>query len=302
MDKYFEKLSEEGPFILLFHGVVEQNNYEIRNCIRKHIEKDYFADILKGLKERGTALSMDEIVHIRENEEAYPPNAFAVTFDDGFENNASVAAPILDDLGIPSTFYITSDFIENGTMSWTDCVEYALENTNDITLTLPWDSESTSFSNTDEKLALMQKIRAHVFAHDDVNVDEFVDWFYDACAMDSVRTTDDPLDKKLSWAQIANMHSHDLFIIGGHTHTHIVMSFVPPEEMEAEIDLNLKLLREKAGVETQHYAYPQGQKNHYNKTVVEALKNRDIICCPTAIGGKNTRETGLFDLYRTMII
>jgi peptidoglycan/xylan/chitin deacetylase (PgdA/CDA1 family) len=120
--------------------------------------------------------------------------------------------------------------------------------------------------------------------------------------VDPVNTTVDPLDRKLSWDQVRELHQNDLFTIGGHTHTHIIMSFETPKKMEAEIDLSLKLLRDKSGIETIHYAYPQGQKNHYNETVIKALKQRGIVCSPTAIEGQNTKETDLFDLFRTMMV
>ncbi|PCI97415.1 MAG: hypothetical protein COB14_09055 [Alphaproteobacteria bacterium] len=302
MNDLISKLSQNAPFILLFHGVINENNYEVRNCIRKHIEKDYFSNILNTLKEGGTALSMDDVVEIHGNGDVYPPNSFIVTFDDGFENNYSVAAPILSDLNIPSTFYITTDFIENGTMSWTDRIEYCLENVKTGSVTLPWESDNLSFCNSSGKIELMQRIRQRVFHDKTINVDDFTDWFYKQFDMDVIQTTSDPLDKKLSWQQVQEMHEDDLFTIGGHTHTHIVMSFSPQAEMEQEIDLNLKLLKEKSNVDTVHFAYPQGQANHYNISVINALKKRGIACCPTAIDGKNTRETGLFDLYRTMIV
>ena len=34
-----------------------------------------------------------------------------------------LAAPILNDLNIPATFYITTDFITNNSMSWIDMIE-----------------------------------------------------------------------------------------------------------------------------------------------------------------------------------
>ena len=302
MINYTSQLSKDGPLILLFHGVVEKNDYGVRNYIRKHIEVDYFADILRKLSALGPALSMDEIVDIHQSGRDYPENAFAVTFDDGFENNYSVAAPVLSDLKIPSVFYITSDFIENGTMSWTDKAEYCLEEIPKGQIRLPWSNQIISFESDEEKIGLMKLIRQHVFKNDDVNVHEFTDWFFQQLGVTKVQTTDDPLDKKLSWRQIGQLNEDPLFTIGGHTHTHIIMSFVPFDEMEAEVDLNLKLLKDKANIDTNHYAYPQGQHNHYNRDVVNALKNRGIVCCPTAIEGQNTKETGMFDLYRTMVI
>lgn len=302
MDNILSKLSDEAPFLLLFHGVVEKNDYEVRNHIRKHIEKNYFVDILKALKSHGTALSMDNVVEIHNNGGDYPPNSFVVTFDDGFENNYSVAAPVLNDMDIPAIFYVTSDFVENGTMSWTDHCEYCLEQVSAATLTLPWENAPVSFSSAEEKIVLMRRIRAHIFANESVDVNDSSAWFYKQLEVEPVQTTHDPLDKKMSWDQVKSLHKDPLFTIGGHTHTHIVMSFVPEAQMEQEIDLNLRLLKEKAGVDTVHFAYPQGQANHYNGAVIQALKKRGIVCCPTAIDGKNTPETGLFDLYRTMIV
>ena len=42
-------------------------------------------------------------------------------------NNYSIAAPILNDLKIPATFYFSTDFVENNTMSWIDKIEYCFE-------------------------------------------------------------------------------------------------------------------------------------------------------------------------------
>ena len=43
---------------------------------------------------------------------------FAVTLDDGYEDNYLVAAPILKKLGIPATFYVVSDFVGTDRLFW----------------------------------------------------------------------------------------------------------------------------------------------------------------------------------------
>lgn len=44
--------------------------------------------------------------------------SFAVTLDDGYEDNYRVAAPILKRLGIPATFYVVSDYIGSDRLFW----------------------------------------------------------------------------------------------------------------------------------------------------------------------------------------
>ena len=111
-DKMIELITDENFAIFLFHGVIKQQTHKVRNYTGKHIQADLFAECMKRLSKFGNALSMDEVLYFCESGEALPPRSYAVTFDDGFENNISVAAPILADFGIPAMIYITSGFVE----------------------------------------------------------------------------------------------------------------------------------------------------------------------------------------------
>ena len=67
-----------------------------------------------------------------------PKNSFAITFDDGFENNYKIAAPILKKYNLKSTFYFSTELVENNSMSWIDKIEYAFEKSNQKLILLPW--------------------------------------------------------------------------------------------------------------------------------------------------------------------
>ena len=109
---YPSRISDHQIAIFLFHGVTLPVECAVRNYTRKHIERDYFATVLRGLKRAGTPVSMNDILNHRELGSPLPPRPFAVTFDDGFRNNLSVAAPVLVDEHVPATFYISTDFVE----------------------------------------------------------------------------------------------------------------------------------------------------------------------------------------------
>jgi peptidoglycan/xylan/chitin deacetylase (PgdA/CDA1 family) len=114
MEYRIKKYFNMPKIILLFffHGFIEKNLFEVRNYTRKNILKKEFLKILKLLMKKGNILSLDEILYSIKNNINLPRNAYAITFDDGFENKYSLAAPILDDLNLPSTFYFSTDFIE----------------------------------------------------------------------------------------------------------------------------------------------------------------------------------------------
>ena len=60
----------------------------------------------------------------RENRKI-PPGSVAVTFDDGFLDNHTVARPILSKHRVPATFFVTTDFVENNRPIWFEVVAFA---------------------------------------------------------------------------------------------------------------------------------------------------------------------------------
>ena len=44
----------------------------------------------------------------------------AITFDDGYADNAKLAGPILEGLGMPATFFITAGVVGSGREFWWD--------------------------------------------------------------------------------------------------------------------------------------------------------------------------------------
>jgi peptidoglycan/xylan/chitin deacetylase (PgdA/CDA1 family) len=297
-----EWLSESGLVIFLFHGVIKNSNYAVRNYTRKHLEKDYFYRLIKDLQQSGYPLSMDEVVEHHQTGEPFPPRAYAVTFDDGFENNYSIAAPILKDLGIPTTFYIATGYIENITMPWTDRIEYCLEMVDAGKVSFPWSQTIYAFQSPEDKIRILDYLRDHVKRDSSIDTDEMVSSVFLQCGVKEIKQSNDPLDLKMSWQQVRELDQDDSFIVGGHSHRHAILSFLDDTELETDIQTSFDLLLEKASICPQHYAYPEGLAHCYSEQVIKVLANHGIICCPTAIEGINRVSDNLFHLKRVMVV
>lgn len=296
-----DRLTDDGTLVIyLFHGVVETSTHEVRNYTRKHLPVADFRAVVEALARRGEPLSMDQVVSIAASGQAFPRGAFAVTFDDGFENNLTVARPVLDALNIPATIYATSRFIDENGMSWIDRIELALERTSRGTLRLPWAHEPVSFDAPDGKISLLNDIRLNVKSDRRLDGDALASDIFRQLGQDEVCSSDDPLDRKLTWRQLREWVAPG-FIVGGHSHTHPILSFLSPDQLAWELDTSLALLRERGGVATSHYSYPEGLAHCYSPEVIAALKNRGIVCCPTAIDGINPPAVDPFHLRRVMV-
>lgn len=295
-------LDDDGLVILLFHGVVNGSHHRVRNYTRKHLAKDVFCRLLRHLTVEGIPLAMDDVVQHHLHGVPFPPRSFTVTFDDGFENNYSIAAPILADLKVPATFYVTSGFIEHNEMSWIDRIEYCLESARTPgALRLPWENRARPFDNAAGQIAILDHLRDRVKRDATIDVEALIADIFTQCGVEEIRTSDDPLDLKMSWRQVAELHSHPLFTIGGHSHRHRVLSMLPPDELESEIRTSVHLCRDRAGIPLRHYSYPEGLRYCYSEAVIQLLRRYGIICCPTAEPGVNCRSDDLFRLKRNLI-
>ena len=297
---YANRLVENGVTIFLFHGVEDGVCTEVRNYTRKHIPKTDFCTYLEELKVCGTPVSMDDVVADRRGERPLPPYAFTITFDDGFENNLSVAAPVLAELGIPAMFYVTTDFIDSNRMSWIDRIEYVVEQVTSGRVVMPWGEQY--FSNPAERVGLLKDIRHYAKKHPTSDLDAMASLVQEQLGFPETWSADHPLDRKLTWAQVSELAAGSSFSVGGHSHNHNILSFLDDTALENEIDVSLEMLREKGGIDITHYSYPEGLANCYDERVIAVLKSRGIVCAPNAIDGENLSDVDLFNLFRVTVV
>jgi peptidoglycan/xylan/chitin deacetylase (PgdA/CDA1 family) len=244
---------------------------------------------------------MDQAYEILSQGSSFPPRSFVISFDDGFENNYSVAMPLLVDLDIKPIIYITTDFVDSGEQSWIDKIEAALEVSGPFELRFEWLANFDVIRSREDKIALLRTVRNYLKSNRQVDPIQFADELIEQMLLSNGPDYDDYLDRKLSWEQINHLNWAGLATIGGHSHTHRILSFLSNDELELEIDTSLDLLAVNAGVPPDHYSYPEGLQHCFNGNVISVLKDRGVKCCPTAINGSNSVATDPFLLKRIMV-
>jgi peptidoglycan/xylan/chitin deacetylase (PgdA/CDA1 family) len=299
MTSYAQHLIEDGYVVFLLHGVIRTQAHSVRNYTRKHLPLDDFTVFLRGLKSAGTPISLSEVVEATANRTRLPPRAFAITFDDGFENNASIAAPVLDDMKIPACFYLTTRFVDEGAGSWIDLIEHAVEHSGVEAIDVA--GERMPCATRGEKIAVLDRVRRLV------KNDRAIDPYAFAADMRArlgvtANPADAQLDEKMTWEQARQLEAHPRFLVGGHSHTHRILAFLQPAELHAEIATSLELLRKNLRGPITHYSYPEGLAHCYSPAVIESLRSEGIVCCPTAEHGVNRVGEDLFRLKRIMVV
>jgi peptidoglycan/xylan/chitin deacetylase (PgdA/CDA1 family) len=101
--------------ITAFHRVNDVTHGDGLTCATEQ-----FRSICEWLRRNFRVVPLAE--QIRETEAGRPAGGTAsITFDDGYLDNFEVAAPILRELGLPATFFVTTAFIGSSTVAnWDD--------------------------------------------------------------------------------------------------------------------------------------------------------------------------------------
>jgi len=130
----FNMLSPAGArarlSVLIFHRVLPQ----LDPLFPGEPDAARFRVQMEWLKSWFNVLPLSEAIE-RLRSGSLPARAAAITFDDGYADNFTVALPILQQVGLPATFFIATGYLNGGRM-WNDTVIEVVRSANGTQLDL----------------------------------------------------------------------------------------------------------------------------------------------------------------------
>ena len=289
--------------ILLYHGVTDSASQGIENYSGKHVPVADFQRDMRWISKHCTVLGMDEIAVIINNGDPLPSRAVAVTFDDGFANNHSVAASVLDEYSVPATFYFCAGMVNTDMMFWVDVLEDCINLTRIPSMDVTIDGERQSFdlSSLPAKISALETIKRWCKQVDALTKDDMLDQVIRVTGITPDCSHADNY-KKISWKQVRELADHRQFIVGGHSLYHDILTSQTIRREESDIKLCQALLSHALERPITHFSYPEGQQNHYRFETIKALQEVGVVCSPAAICGLNSaNELDPFHLKRIMV-
>jgi peptidoglycan/xylan/chitin deacetylase (PgdA/CDA1 family) len=107
-----------GAAILMYHSVMEDSRSQETFLGGIIHSRDTFRGQMELLARRYRPVSLDQINRFVRGEGKLPERAVVITFDDGYTDNYEIAAPVLNEVGVPATFYATVECVERGYLPW----------------------------------------------------------------------------------------------------------------------------------------------------------------------------------------
>jgi peptidoglycan/xylan/chitin deacetylase (PgdA/CDA1 family) len=250
--------------ILTFHGFCPAGEPPGVRDRSLHLPVDTFRSVCAGLARHAHVLPLREMVDRWQAGVTLPPNAVALTFDDGYASNHDLALPVLREFGLPATVFITTAFLDGEDMLWFQRVDRCFQNRSAAEL----EQVLVSLKQLPDAQMRAQVVRLEAEAG---------------------LPAPDPRDlpavmKPLTWSQARAMRDSGLVDFGGHTHTHSILARCSPAEQRREITRCRDRIFEELHVRPQLFAFPNGGPGDYTSETLSLLRDAgfDTACTMTS--------------------
>lgn len=176
----------------------------------------------------------------------------AITFDDGYADNLTVALPVLREYRAPATFFVTSGFLDGG-MMWNDKVIESFRSHDGAVLDArPVGLERYDTSDRRSRAAAIRSVISNLKYKSDTERHEIASWLMKS---GNVVLRDNLM---LTTEQLRELARDPIAEIGGHTVSHPILKRLAPAEARREIEGGKRDLESILGGEVRSFAYPNG--------------------------------------------
>lgn len=233
-------------------------------------------------------LTIEEAVR-RHSEGGGPSrNAVCFTVDDGYEDFATLAAPVFSAYDCPVTVFLTTGFLDGDTWLWWDRLEHAFATTSHESLELEsWHGDgSTVFEwrRGAPRQRALECIVEHCKTVSESHKWELIDEVADRLEVD-LPERPPPEYRPLTWGQVRALGRTGLIRFGPHTVTHPILSQAPDDQARREIlDSRVRVESETAAT-APVFCYPNGDSLSFGAREVDILAEHGFLGAVTSVPG-----------------
>jgi peptidoglycan/xylan/chitin deacetylase (PgdA/CDA1 family) len=241
-------VQRHGAIVLTFHRVLTdselQQTASMGGMIVRHRT---FAAFLNYASQHCEFANLD-------HEPEWKPTGklkLAVTFDDGWSDNAESVYPIASQHHVPFVIFIVPERTGTALPFWPERTAAALD-------------RATSVNGSRRAASIgraIEELKALPATERESRVSQMIG---SAGALESSAA----VDRTMTWEQIAELHVRGV-TFGSHTSTHEILTMVPTAQAEQEIACSREAIQQKLGGSCHLFSYPNGDCSEQVRELVE---------------------------------
>lgn len=260
-DLVLRSFSRNKRLIVMYHGV-RKNHGRING---RHITARQFEQQLRYFSKHYEVVSLQEICSMKHSGIVPGRPTIALTFDDGFLNNITVALPLLMKYKMPATFFVCSAGIEEKEYFHpTDLIDLVRSASRQTEIKIG----TKLFTRKDHQL--IDDDGKHAYQY--INSSSLPHW-KETLAMLKEQCTETNAFRKIDPELYTLMDKHILhsipasISIGSHSHHHHNLLALTPDELRHQLKHSKQVLEQYSTVAS--FAFPYG---YFDQTVIQEAK------------------------------
>jgi peptidoglycan/xylan/chitin deacetylase (PgdA/CDA1 family) len=273
--------------ILMFHRVQEHPDSLFPN----HMHAAVFRERMRWIRTWFNVLPLDHATAALARG-TLPARALAITFDDGYADNCTVALPILRQLDLHATFFVSTAFLDGGRM-WNDTVIEAVRGAagNELDLAGIGLGVHRIATPEDRRQAIDAILRQLKYLSSALRQTQ-------ADAIAAMAKASLPEDLMMTGAQLRILAAAGMGI-GGHTMTHPILAQVDDSSARQEIGGGREALEAMVRQPVRLFAYPNGKPGQdYNAVHVHMATELGFTAAVSTAAGAARAGDSLHELPR----
>ncbi len=246
------RLRPASVIVLMYHSVLDDPRECADSIGLSNIRAtDTFRKQMEVLARNYNAVTVEAIRLFLSGQKTMPRKSVAVTFDDGYADNFEVAAPVLNRLGIPGSFYLTVESVETGRLPWFCHLRHAFATTKKKSWVDPtgrsWDLDDGLGRKAALSVASEHLTRLVGSAQQE--------------ALQAIERDMDaePLAPKkrlmMTWEQARRL-CQEGHVVGSHSLTHPNMAHIADDDLRRELAESKRRMEDELAMPVVHFSYP----------------------------------------------
>lgn len=258
-----------GLLVLNYHGVLREarpDRWGYGNCV----DAESFRRQLRWLKRHFSPQGLEGLRLWQSGRFNGRKPPVVITFDDGYRNNLTVAAPICREEGFPAVFFLTTGMIGSGGILWNDEVVARVLHWPEAEITLPSGETRPLARDTSVRRAVAQRANQEAKQLPEETLRRYLAYLREATP--SAELMDDPEARSfLTWDEARDLAGLG-FEVGSHTVSHPILSRLSRERVRLELRDSKARLEQELERPCIGLAYPNGSTLDINEVVVEEAR------------------------------
>jgi peptidoglycan/xylan/chitin deacetylase (PgdA/CDA1 family) len=297
LNRAIRRARRQSLLVLNYHGVVSGDSSRDPILYGNVMSVGEFSRQIAEVARLFHPIGASELLDWRTGRRSLPPNPALVTFDDGYRNNLTFAAPVLERYGIPAIINICTGYIGQKEILWPDEIHCRVLFWPERVIPMPSSRQQRNVPDSFvERKALAGYLREACKRLPPSHRAEYLHRLRQ-------HPTPEPREEVhafLSWDEVRTLKTRG-FEIGSHTVTHPILTQLPPEDRRRELTDSKLQIEQQLGGSCKCFAYPNGGAADVSPAVVEEVRSAGYSFAFTVMGRLASLEDDALALDRVYI-